>query len=148
MTPLKFTGREWRVERNRRIFIVLGRCERIVLSLRLEAKARLIAGHSFFDPSFLKGCAQITPERQRVLVKNFPSYDYIFQALEGKSQLISRSHVKRSQNHSGLKNRLANFSRSVDCSHTPHRMKSPQLSRGLILCIGCYKLALLTSLNK
>jgi len=55
-------------------------CSGIVLSLRLEAKARLIAGQYFFDPSFLKGCAQITPERQRVLVKVFPSYDYIFQA--------------------------------------------------------------------
>jgi len=106
---LKFTGREWGVERNRWIFIVLGRCEGIVLSLRREAKARLIAGQYFFDPSFLKGCAQITPERQRVLVKVSPSYDYIFQASEEKAQLFSRSQVKRFQNHSSLKNRPANF---------------------------------------
>jgi len=88
---------------------VLGRCEGIVLSLRLEAKARLIAGQYCFDPSFLKGCAQITPERQRVLVKVFPCYDYIFQASEEKAQLILRSQVKRFQNHSSLKNRPANF---------------------------------------
>jgi len=80
-----------------------------VLSLRLEAKARLIAGQYFFEPSFLKGCAQITPERQRVLVKVFPSYDYIFQASEGKAHLILRSQVKRFQNHSSLKNRPAIF---------------------------------------
>ena len=80
-----------------------------MLSLRLEAKARLIAGQYFFDPSFLKGCAQITPERQRVLVKVFPSYDYIFQASEEKAQLISQSQVKRFQNHSSLKNSPANF---------------------------------------
>ena len=80
-----------------------------MLSLRLVEKARLIAGQYFFDPSFLKGCAQITPERQRVLVKIFLPYDYIFQASEEKVQLISRSQVKRFQNHSSLKNRPANF---------------------------------------
>jgi len=84
-----------------------------VLSLRLEAKARLIAGRYFFDPSFLKGCAQITPECQRVLVKVFPSYHYIFQASEEKAEFISRSQVKRFRNHSSLKNRPANFFQEV-----------------------------------
>jgi len=74
---------------------VLGRCEGIVLSLRVEAQARLIAGRYFFNLSCLKGCAQITPERQRVLVKVFPPYHYIFQASEEKAQFISRFQVKR-----------------------------------------------------
>jgi len=110
---LTFTGREWGVERNRWIFIVLGRCEGIVLSLRLEAKARLIAGQYFFDPSFLKGCAQITTECQRVLVKVFPSSDYIFQASEEKAQLISRSQVNGSKITAVWKIVPLIFSRSV-----------------------------------
>jgi len=97
------------VERIGCIFIELERCDEIVLSLRQEERARLIAGQCFFDASFLKGCAQITPERQRVLVKVCLSYDYIFQASEEKAQRISRSQVKRLQNHNSLKNRPANF---------------------------------------
>jgi len=121
-------GGNGRVERNRWSFIVLGRCEGIVLSLRLEAKARLIAGQYFFEPSFLKGCAQITPERRRVLVKVFPSYNYIFQASEEKAQLISRSQVRRFQYHSSLKNRLAIFSRSVCIYKLLKKIKAPLFS--------------------
>ena len=102
-------GWKWGVERTRWIFIVLERCEGNVLSLRQEGNSRLIAGQFFFHPSFLKGCTQVTPEHQRVLVKVFSSYDYIYQASEGNAQRILRSQVKRFQNHSSLKNRPAIF---------------------------------------
>ena len=87
----------------------------------LRSKSSSVSWTVLLWPSFIKGCAQITPERQRVLVKVFPSYDYIFQDSEEKLQLISRSQVKRFQNHSSLKNRPANFFQ--ECIYIQYRSK-------------------------